>query len=280
MAGTNRDRKRTERSHRFASLSAAYHAPFDAFDKAIINKPIDELVREVQTQSLSALDVLRTYGKVAVNAHEKTNCVTELLLPEAETWAQTEVNLKGALAGVPVSLKDSVQVRGFDITLGYTRLAGKPYADDGPMVKLLKDAGSWVSCSLCCKRKKKLFLPVFDSKGIWLQGRSRTRKLPCLLRFCPLNLPMGYGVIAETPICRTTLRAALPAERALCLPLAVVSGLARMLLAPFACLQLGAASTRCAAARGAGQRSASIRVCLARKESQVCSARWLALCMI
>ena len=67
--------------------------------------------------------------------------MTELLLPEAETWAQEEVNLKGPLAGVPISLKDSVQVKGFDITLGYTRLAGKPYKEDGPMVKLLKDAG-------------------------------------------------------------------------------------------------------------------------------------------
>jgi len=95
----------------------------------------------VQQGVLSPLDVLRTYGKVAVRAHEKTNCVTELLLPEAEEWATSEVNLKGPLAGVPVSLKDSVQVRGFDISLGYARLAGKPYEQDGPMVKLLKDAG-------------------------------------------------------------------------------------------------------------------------------------------
>lgn len=62
-------------------------------------------------------------------------------MPEAETWVQEEVNLKGPLAGVPVSLKDSVQVKGFDISLGYARLAGKPYREDGAMVRLLKDAG-------------------------------------------------------------------------------------------------------------------------------------------
>jgi Asp-tRNA(Asn)/Glu-tRNA(Gln) amidotransferase A subunit family amidase len=78
---------------------------------------------------------------VAVKAHERTNCVTELLLPEAETWLQKEVNLKGPLAGIPVSLKDSVQVKGFDTSVGYARMAGKPCAVDGPMVKLLKDAG-------------------------------------------------------------------------------------------------------------------------------------------
>ena len=134
--------KQRERAARFASLPASYHTAFTAFDKSVINKPIGQLVQEVQNSSLAATDVLRTYGKVAVKAQEKTNCVTELLLPEAERWAQSEVNLKGPLAGVPISLKDSVQVKGFDITLGYTRLAGKPYQEDGPMVKLLKDAGT------------------------------------------------------------------------------------------------------------------------------------------
>ncbi|KAL4869709.1 hypothetical protein BDV12DRAFT_185030 [Aspergillus spectabilis] len=134
--------KRQERAARFASLPSAYHAPFTISDKTIVNKPIEELVHEVHDGSLSPTDVLLTYGKVAVKAQEKTNCITELLLPEAEVWAQSEVNLKGPLAGVPVSLKDSIQVKGFDITLGYSRLAGKPYAEDGPMVKLLKDAGA------------------------------------------------------------------------------------------------------------------------------------------
>ncbi|PYI05660.1 amidase signature enzyme [Aspergillus sclerotiicarbonarius CBS 121057] len=137
-----RDLKRRERAARFASLSPDYHAPFSAIDKAIINKPIEDLVYEVQNDSLEPIDVLRTYGKVAVKAHEKTNCVTELLLPEAESWVQSEVNLKGPLAGVPISLKDSVQVKGFDITLGYTKFACKPYKEDGPMAKLLKDAGA------------------------------------------------------------------------------------------------------------------------------------------
>ncbi|OOF90989.1 hypothetical protein ASPCADRAFT_211577 [Aspergillus carbonarius ITEM 5010] len=137
-----RDLKRRERAARFASLSPDYHAPFSAIDKAILNKPIEDLVYEVQNDALAPIDVLRTYGKVAVKAHEKTNCVTELLLPEAESWVQSEVNLKGPLAGVPISLKDSVQVKGFDITLGYTKLACKPYKEDGPMAKLLKDAGA------------------------------------------------------------------------------------------------------------------------------------------
>jgi Asp-tRNA(Asn)/Glu-tRNA(Gln) amidotransferase A subunit family amidase len=96
----------------------------------------------VHKQVTSPVDILRAYGKVAIKAHEKTNCVTEILFPEAEEWAEKEVNLKGPLAGIPVSLKDSIQVKGFDISVGYSRNVGKPYAEDGSMVKILKDAGA------------------------------------------------------------------------------------------------------------------------------------------
>jgi Asp-tRNA(Asn)/Glu-tRNA(Gln) amidotransferase A subunit family amidase len=68
--------------------------------------------------------------------------VTEILFPEAEEWAENEINLKGPLAGIPVSLKDSLQVKGFDISVGFSQHTGKPYAEDGVMVKLLKDAGA------------------------------------------------------------------------------------------------------------------------------------------
>lgn len=87
--------------------------------------------------------MLRIYGKIAVRAHEKTNCVTEVLVPEAEKWVQAgRINLKGPLAGVPVSLKDSIAVGGFDVTVGYSKNARKPYATDGTLVKILKDAGA------------------------------------------------------------------------------------------------------------------------------------------
>lgn len=143
-----RNRKRKERALRFASLAPAYHAPYTPADRNIINEPIEDLVQDVHKAAVSPTAILRAYGKVAVKAHERTNCITELLLPEAESWAQSEVNLKGPLAGVPVSLKDSIQVKGFDTTLGYTKLAEKPYGEDGPLVKLLKDAGMLPPCEM------------------------------------------------------------------------------------------------------------------------------------
>jgi Asp-tRNA(Asn)/Glu-tRNA(Gln) amidotransferase A subunit family amidase len=83
---------------------------------------------------------------VAIKAHERTNCLTEIILPEAEAWAESEINLNGPLAGIPVSLKDSVVVAGFDASVGYSSKTGKPWAKDGNMVRLLKDAGQHAAC--------------------------------------------------------------------------------------------------------------------------------------
>lgn len=133
--------KQQERVARFANLPSEYHTPFTAANKSIINKPIEELVQDVHKGTVSRSDVLRTYGKVAVRAQEKTNCVTEILLPEAEGWLD-QADPKGPLAGIPVSLKDSIHVKGFDTSVGYSRNARKPLAEDGGLTKLLKDAGT------------------------------------------------------------------------------------------------------------------------------------------
>ena len=118
-----------------------YHSPISLQDKEILAKPIEELVQDVHKDIIRPIDILRTYGKVAVRAHERTNCLTEVMLPEAESWVENEVNLRGPLAGIPVSLKDSIAVGGFDVSVGYSSNTGKPYAQDGAMVRILKDAG-------------------------------------------------------------------------------------------------------------------------------------------
>ena len=133
--------KQAERAIRIERLSGHYKGPFSAQDKTLISKPIAELVQDVQKGVTKPVDILRTYGKVAVKAHERTNCLTEVMLLEAEAWAEREMNLKGPLAGIPISLKDTVVVGGFDTSVGYSCHVGKPAAEDGALVRLLKDAG-------------------------------------------------------------------------------------------------------------------------------------------
>ncbi|KAI9796187.1 MAG: hypothetical protein M1833_006438 [Piccolia ochrophora] len=134
-------RKKEERVARIAGLPEPYRSPVNVRDRDILNKPLEETVQDVHKGLLEPIDILRSYGKAAFRAHDKTNCLTEVLLPEAEEWAKTRIHRTGPLAGIPVSLKDSVVVGGFDATVGYSSKTGKPYTEDGAIVRLLKDAG-------------------------------------------------------------------------------------------------------------------------------------------
>ncbi|KAL2041976.1 hypothetical protein N7G274_005164 [Stereocaulon virgatum] len=135
-------RKQLERSTRIANLPISYRSAIAQPDREILSKSIETLVQDVHRGLLKPVDILRTYGKVAIKAHEKTNCLTEVMIAEAESWAEHEVNLEGPLAGIPISLKDSIAVKGFDVSVGYSCNTGKPYAEDGSLVKILKAAGA------------------------------------------------------------------------------------------------------------------------------------------
>ncbi|KAL0256262.1 hypothetical protein SLS55_008654 [Diplodia seriata] len=136
-------RKQAERASKIANLPAEYQSPLLPSERSILRKPIQELVQEVHGRVTNPVDVLRAYSKVAVAAQRKTNCLTEILFPDAEQWLDRgEINLQGPLAGIPVSLKDSIAVGGFDVSVGYSSNTGKPYEKDGSMVRILKDAGA------------------------------------------------------------------------------------------------------------------------------------------
>lgn len=112
-------------------------------EREILNAPIDQLVSDVHKRVKSPTDILRAYGKAAVEAHKATNCLTEVMISKAEQWATNgSVNLQGPLAGIPVSLKDSIVCEGFDTSVGYSGKVGKPYKVDGAIARLLKDAGA------------------------------------------------------------------------------------------------------------------------------------------
>lgn len=94
-------------------------------------------------QAIQPIDILRAYGKAALKAHEKTNCLTEVIIGTAEGWTTDgSINMKGPLAGIPISLKDSIVVGGFDTSVGYSSNVGNKGTKDGTMVRLLKDAGA------------------------------------------------------------------------------------------------------------------------------------------
>lgn len=65
------------------------------------------------------------------------------MLADAEKWLRDgSVNLRGPLAGIPVSLKDTIDVAGYDSTVGMSINIGNAKPVDGTTTRLLKDAGA------------------------------------------------------------------------------------------------------------------------------------------
>ncbi|KAK6338919.1 hypothetical protein TWF696_009720 [Orbilia brochopaga] len=133
--------KQAERANHIATLPSIYSTPLTATDRTILATPIGTLAANIRGKEWRPVDVLRAYGKKALLAQEKTNCLTEIMIADAETYVK-ETELHGPLAGVPISLKDTVAVKGWDYCIGYSSLVGKPAPRDSPLTMILKATGA------------------------------------------------------------------------------------------------------------------------------------------
>jgi len=92
--------KQNERANKIAALPPAYHEALTSIDKSILATPLEQLVANIKKGEVRPIDVLQAYGKEALRAHAETNCLTEILIEEAEKLA-SNCDLKGPLAGIP-----------------------------------------------------------------------------------------------------------------------------------------------------------------------------------
>lgn len=138
------------------AASQVNNRPEDETDRRILDAPVAAIASNVQTGTWTPSAVLRAYVRAALAAHARTNCVTEVLVEDGRRAAAAlEIMLVDAkdtttaktaktlpLAGVPVSLKDTVCVAGYDACIGYGAYAGRPALTDSALVRLLRDAGA------------------------------------------------------------------------------------------------------------------------------------------
>jgi Asp-tRNA(Asn)/Glu-tRNA(Gln) amidotransferase A subunit family amidase len=133
--------KQKEREDRIDNLPPDYHAALTPRDQEIISHDVASLVAEVKSGDLDPEDVLLAYTKKALDAHRKTNCLTEVMISKAQA---SECNRAGPLAGMPVSVKDTVGVAGFASCIGYSSPSWLvPSQKDAAIVRLLRDAGAY-----------------------------------------------------------------------------------------------------------------------------------------
>lgn len=133
--------KQHQRNQRINELDPVFHVNLSSGDKQILDLSVSDVVDNVRSGLLNPSDVLVAYGKRALDAHRETNCLTEVMLSNAQAWAR-DCSRTGPLAGMPVSFKDTVNVSGWDTCIGYSAWVNKRVKNDSGLVRLLRDAGA------------------------------------------------------------------------------------------------------------------------------------------
>ncbi|KAL7946823.1 amidase signature domain-containing protein [Trichoderma barbatum] len=108
-----------------------------------------DIVRKLAAGEWTSQEVTTAFCKRAAIAHQLTNCLTVVMFDDAikrakavdEHFAATGKTL-GPLHGLPVSLKDSFNVRGYPTSVGFTAWAIDPVQTESTIVTLLKKAGA------------------------------------------------------------------------------------------------------------------------------------------
>ncbi|KAI1799679.1 amidase [Daldinia bambusicola] len=110
---------------------------------------ISTLVGRISSGELSSVAVTKAYIQRAITAHNQTNCLTEIFFQEAlararelDKYQKEHGNIIGPLHGIPVTLKDQFNLKGYDSTLGYVSRAFSPAVEDAALVALLKRLGA------------------------------------------------------------------------------------------------------------------------------------------
>ncbi|KAI4731061.1 amidase [Aureobasidium sp. EXF-10728] len=113
-----------------------------------------DIVEKIRQQEYTAEEVAVACCKRAAVAQQLTNCLTEIFFEEAIERARQLDQERTAnpsapwkpLHGLPISLKDSFNVPGFDSTIGMTYFVNKPATEYSALPKLLLDLGAVLYC--------------------------------------------------------------------------------------------------------------------------------------
>ncbi|RMX85166.1 hypothetical protein D0869_04030 [Hortaea werneckii] len=130
------------------------------------NYDASALVSALSSGKLKAVEVTVAFCKRAAIAHQLTNCLTEIFFDDAIARARQlddemakSGSPTGPLHGLPISLKDTFKVKGYDASIGAAALCFKPADTNSALVDLLLQQGA----VLYCKTNIPLTLAALDS---------------------------------------------------------------------------------------------------------------------
>jgi fatty acid amide hydrolase len=128
------------------------------------------LLEALEARRLSSVEIVRALTERADLYAERVNCFSqprhEQALEEAEAADEARASGRelGALHGLPVTIKDNVDVAGLDSTLGIAARVGRPASKDAAVVASLRAQGAIV---LAKTNVPQLLLAQETNNPIW-----------------------------------------------------------------------------------------------------------------
>ncbi len=142
-------RKRVQREAAIAKYQNARDNSILERKAGIIELTTSALLERINKKEVSAVDAFCAFADAAIEAHQQTNCLTEIMFdqglaraPDLDTYILEHGHPLGPLHGLPISLKDQFDVAGVDSTLGYAARVDQPARENACIVSILLNAGA------------------------------------------------------------------------------------------------------------------------------------------
>ncbi|ORY32022.1 general amidase [Naematelia encephala] len=117
------------------------------------SESIESLLATLREGTWSAVDVITAFIKRAVIAHQLTNCLTEVFFDKAlerakylDEYRSRTGQTVGPLHGLPISLKDQVEVEGVNQSMCYVGFTGRKATYNSVLVEILLKQGAVLYC--------------------------------------------------------------------------------------------------------------------------------------
>lgn len=111
------------------------------------------LLADLIAGKLKSVDVVTAFCKRAAIAQQLTNCLAEMLFDDAiarakqcDEYMSKNGKAMGSLHGLPISLKDTFKVKGYDASIGVAAFCFKPATENSALVDLLLAEGAVLYC--------------------------------------------------------------------------------------------------------------------------------------
>lgn len=118
---------------------------------AITETEAPQIVANIKAGTWSAYQVASAFCHRASIAQQLTNCLSEVFFEEGlqqalelDEYQKKHNDVKGPLHGLPVSLKDNLNIKGQPTTVGIVNFCYNPakFEEDATIVKILRDMGA------------------------------------------------------------------------------------------------------------------------------------------